>query len=85
MIENYMLYPATITQLVQELRRACDDYNARRITNNDFRELVLYYAQEHPEKIFAGDDYNPTLQIKLGKKRMAMLEKMLEGYQFKIS
>ena len=68
--------------LANELKRVIDDYTARKIGNDDFRDIVFWFASNHPEKIFRREGYNPTLTILLGQRRLDLLKLLLEGYQY---
>lgn len=81
MTDSYLQYPSTIRELVAELKKACDDYFARRITNKEIKEIVLWYATSAPDKLFHGEEFNPTVTILLGKKRIRLITDLLDGYQ----
>jgi len=80
---KYLKYPASIAALAEELSRVVDDYKGRWIGNDDLREIVEWYAQEHPEKLFSGGTYNITMQRKLGKRRLQIIDKTLAAYKAK--
>jgi uncharacterized protein (TIGR04540 family) len=81
MNENYVAYPLSVVAFANELKRAVDDYNSRTITSMELRELVMWWAQTSPEKLFNGDSYNLTVKKLVGVRRLSVVDKMLDGYQ----
>lgn len=82
---NYIAYPETIVKLSKELRKVVDDYISRKITNEELKKIVTFYADTSPEKLFNGMDYNITIKRKIGVKRLRIIEGLLNGYQHKIT
>lgn len=81
MPEKYMLYPMSVLEPSYEMRKAVDDYKARRISSAELQETVLAWANNAPDKFFDGADYKLTLKKVVGVRRMAVVTKMLDGYQ----
>lgn len=79
-----MLYPATVKALAAEIIRACDAYKLRKIGNNEIKELILYYANNYPGMLFNNNELNPTVLNRIGKKRKAIVNKLLEDFQHRI-
>lgn len=84
MDDQYMKYPTTIKTLAGEIKTICNDYNARKITNDQIREIMFWYANKMPEMLFAADNINPTVAAIIGKKRIKLLTDLLDGYQQRI-
>lgn len=78
MNSKYMLYPIKVKDLANELITVCNDYKARRINNSELREIILFFASTHHEKLFNGDDLNPTVKKIIGKKRINLINKILD-------
>lgn len=78
---EYMEFPTTVKELAAEIIKACNDYKARRIGNNKLKQVIMYYAAQFPEKFFNASDLNPTVKKTIGSQRVAIVNKMLEGYQ----
>jgi len=78
---EFMSYPTTVKMLAAELIAACDAYLARKIAEEELRKLIVHYAGNYPEMLFAASTLNPTILNRLGKKRTLLVNKMLEGHQ----
>ena len=42
---DYIAYPSTILELTKELIKIIDDYRARKLTNAEVSEIILFYAE----------------------------------------
>lgn len=80
---EFLLYPTTVKMLASEIIAVCDAYTSRKISNSQLRETIYHYASNCPEKLFDADSLNPTVLNRIGKKRAALVNKLLEGYQYK--
>lgn len=78
---RYMQYPTKVKELAVEIITACNDYKARKIDNDELKEVILYYASKYPDKLFNGPDFNPTIKKMIGKQRIELLNNILEGFQ----
>lgn len=85
MNDSFMAYPTTVKGLATELIKVCDAYKARQISNTDIQEIILWYATKYSDLLFDCEDYNTTVKQKLGKKRISLLDKLLDGYQHRIA
>jgi len=74
---GYELYPATVTDFVPVIKKVISDYKARIITQQEAKEVLTFYAEKHPEKLFDEDDYNKTLKRLIGKKRLDTLDRLI--------
>ena len=77
--------PTTVKLLAAQIIQACDGYIARKLTEKQFRELVVHFASNHGKKLFCITGVNPTVINRIGKKRLELLNIMLEGFQQKLS
>lgn len=71
----------TVKELAGEITAACDAYKRREISAGRLKEIILAYASAYPDKLFNGTDINPTIKAIIGKKRIALLNTMLDGFQ----
>lgn len=78
---EYLKYPKSIVVLASELKRVTNDYDERKIGNDELKEIILWYADKCRDKLFQGQDYNPTLKTIIGKRRIHLLDLILEEYQ----
>jgi len=78
---EFLKYPSSVRGLAVEIKRVMNDYNARKLGNNELREIVLWYANNCGDKFFKGQDYNPTVKAIIGKSRIKVLDMVLDGYQ----
>lgn len=75
--------PTTVKLLAAQIIKACDDYIAFKITEKYLRELFFHYAACHGNKLFSAKGINPTVVNRIGKKRLELLNIMLEGFQLR--
>lgn len=73
--------PTTVKLLANQIILACDGYIALKMTEKQFRELITHYASQHGKKLFAKNGLNPTVTIRIGKKRAELINIMLSGFQ----
>lgn len=78
---DYIAYPSTIVGMANELIKIIDDYKARRISNVELKEIIMFYAETNPKKLFNGSEYNITIKRKIGKSRLDIIDTLLIGYQ----
>lgn len=81
---EFLKYPKSIRALAKEINRVTNDYDARKIGNDELKEIMLWYATKCPDKLFKGLAYNPTLKQIIGKRRIALLDIILDGHQLNI-
>jgi uncharacterized protein (TIGR04540 family) len=84
MTQEYLLFPTSVKSLAFEIKAACNDYYARKISNDQIREVILGYAENVPEKLFFANDLNPTVKTIIGKKRIDLINGLLSGYQLRL-
>ena len=78
---EYLQYPHSIVALAKEIRRIANDYNARKITNDELRDIFLWYSDKCPGKLFQGDDYNTSVKQIIGKRRIELLDMVFDSQQ----
>ena len=79
---DYIKHPTSIKILIQELKRICDDYIARTIPEDVLRYYVQFWAANSSRLLFNGNEgFNPTVQQRIGTKRLKLVNRMLEGMQ----
>jgi len=81
---NILRNPTTVKMLASQLILACDGYISQKLTEKQFKELLLHYASCHGNKLFSVKNLNPTVCNRLGKKRISLINVMLDGFQYKI-
>ena len=81
MTDRYMMYPTGVIELANELKKAVSDYKARLISTSELQEIVLFWAHNSPENLFDGSDYKLTVKKVVGSRRMAVVDKILDGFQ----
>lgn len=81
---EYLKYPTTVKLLAGEIIKVCNDYNARKINNDEIKEIILWYATKMPDKLFMANDLNPTIKKIIGSKRIFLINTLLDGYQTSI-
>ena len=81
---EYQQYPSSVKDLAKEIKRACDDYNARRITNDQIREIIFWYATHQADRLFAAENLNPTVRLIIGKRREKLVNDLLDGFQSRL-
>lgn len=80
---DYIKHTTTIKVLIQELKRISDDYLARKISEDTLRYYIQYWATNSGHLLFVGSNtFNPTVQQRIGSKRLKLVEQMLEGMQY---
>lgn len=76
--------PTTVKSLAIQLIEACDTYVALKMPEKQFKELIIHYASQHGKKLFSHNGLNPTITIRIGKKRVELVNIMLVGFQNKL-
>ena len=80
MNNKYILYPSTVKDLAAEIKTICDDYFARRLSNDEIQNLIIGYAETEADKLFERDSINPTISKIIGKKRLDIVLKILSNH-----
>lgn len=80
-MKDVLKNPTTVKLLASQIILACDYYIAKKMSENQLKELVFHYANKHGKKLFSKAGLNPTIENRIGKKRLELLEIMLDGIQ----
>lgn len=74
--------PTTIKLLAEQIKLASDAYISKQIDEKTLREIIYHFAKYHGSKLFSIDGgMNPTIINRIGKKRLKLLNIMLDGFQ----
>lgn len=79
--------PTTVKMLAAQIILASDQYVSKKMPEKEYRELIIYFANHHGRKLFSysnSKNLNPTILNRIGKKRTALVELMLSGYQISL-
>ena len=80
-MEKYLQSPHGRKGLATEAKKLVDDYLARKLSLEEAQEQVAHWALNSGIFMFEGEEWNPTFALNVGKKRLAILEKMLPQTQ----
>ena len=80
--KEYIIFHKNVVHLAKEINRAFNDYWNRELSEIELKELLWKWAGTG--KLFKGNDYNKSLKRLVGKERVRIMDKLLEGYQRKI-
>lgn len=75
--------PTTIKMLAKQVITACDEYTSLKMTEKSFRELIIYYAINHSDKLFYVNELNPTILNRIGKRRTRLVKLMISDLQIR--
>lgn len=81
MIDNYIKNPKSVQSLSCELKKICDSYWTGNESEPVLREYVHYVAKHNKLLENNGRDINRSIRTIIGKRRVALVLRMLEGYQ----
>jgi uncharacterized protein (TIGR04540 family) len=81
---DFLLYPTTVKMLAAEVNSACDAYTSRKISAQELQAVIWHYAKHYPKMLFNAQDLNPTVLNRIGKRRALLVNKMLDGYQYRL-
>lgn len=76
--------PTTVKMLSSQILLACDEYISRKLSEKQLKELLFHYAYNHGNKLFSIKGINPTIVNRIGKRRLELVNIMLQGFQQKI-
>lgn len=79
---DYVGYPMTIGIMVRELKKIIDDYQDKKLTNEEIKTILRFYAETSTNKIFKDDKLNITVQRKIGQFRIEVLEAIYKELGF---
>ena len=78
---DYLKYPRSVVALAGEINRVVNDYDARKINNDQMSEIILWYANNLPGKLFKGQDYLNTIKKYCGARRVELMNTVLREHQ----
>lgn len=78
---EFLKNPTTVKVLAAQIIKACDNYIALKIPEKQLKDLIVYYASKHGKKLFSRVGLNPTIENRIGKKRIEIVNIMLSGFQ----
>lgn len=85
MAVDYIKYPPSTKILIDEFKRATDDYLARRIAETEYMYIVRLWVDKCGSLMFQGpNEYLASFKQRAGEKRIKVLENMLQGHQRRI-
>lgn len=73
--------PKTMKDLAKEIMSCTDLYWCGDLSEAECREFINYTALHHKLLVKNGTDINPTVKIIIGRRRVELIEKFIEGYQ----
>lgn len=77
--------PTSVKMLAEQLKLASDSYISSKMTENEYREIIYHFARNHGKKLFSiHGTLNPTIVNRIGKKRIELLNIMLQGFQISL-
>ena len=76
--------PKTVKDLAGEIIKVCDGYWSRNINENEAKDLINYWSKDEAIKLFKGKELNSTVTKIIGKRRVELINKWLEGTQIKL-
>jgi len=77
-------HPKNVKALGEEIKKACDMYWGREISEIQLKEIFFYWASKEGRRFFQEQDYRPAIKQIIGKRRLELVDRMLEGFQFRI-
>lgn len=78
---DFLRHPQTVRLLAEEIIKVCNDHKARRINDKTLQEIILYWATYEGEKLFNGNEFSSSIVKIVGKRRINLLGKLLNGFQ----
>ena len=81
---EFLKNPTTVKMLSAQILLACDEYISRKLSEKQFKELLFHYAHNHGNKLFSLKGINPTIVNRIGKRRLELVNIMLQGFQQRI-
>lgn len=80
-MEEIIKNPKTIKSLANEIISVCNNYWSRKLSEENAKNYILYWSKHESKKLFKGNHLNSTITKIVGKKRVDLLNKWLEGTQ----
>ena len=81
-MEIYIMHPSSVKGLAAEITKVCNDYYARKLSEQELKRVICHWANSYGTMLFAGPNcFNPTIMKIIGTKRLRLMETMLDGFQ----
>ncbi len=77
---DFIKHPKTIVSLSDEIKKACDAYWDREISDEELREILLYWSDKEKDKLFVDNEYRPLIVRLIGKRRRDLLDTILKDF-----
>lgn len=78
MESKYLKYPSSIKALIVEIKKLCDDYTNKKITENEVKEFIDCWIYYFGENFYFNGEFNPTVKARIGSKRMKLIKSIIE-------
>lgn len=72
-------FVTTVVELAEEIKKVCDYYKQGRVTEDELKEYLQYWAEHDDDKFFKDGNYNTSISKIIGKKRIEIIDKVLKG------
>jgi uncharacterized protein (TIGR04540 family) len=79
-VSDIIKNPKNVKELGREIRKVCDGYWGRELSEEDAKEMVAYWVKHENRKLFKAEELNPTIRIVIGLKREELILKWIEGF-----
>lgn len=76
---EYVAYPSTVVNFSYELKKIVNDYQNKKLSNAEITEIIKFYAETQPEKLFTNNEFNVTVRRLVGKKRLDVVDTLLKN------
>jgi len=80
-MNDIMRNPETVKSLAHEIKKVCDGYWSRQISEDNAKKYMTYWAVHEGKKLFKGKEFNSTLSMIIGKRRIDLISNWLEVTQ----
>jgi uncharacterized protein (TIGR04540 family) len=83
---HYPKHPRTIEELALELKKVVDDHRNHIISDETLEDVIHYWSANEGDKLFddEGNNIRSTIQFRIGKRRVALIKKILDGFPRRI-
>jgi uncharacterized protein (TIGR04540 family) len=83
-IDEIIRNPKSIKAMAEEIKKLCDGYWSRKISEAEAKEIVIYWSRSQGGKLFKATELNSTITKIIGMKRIVLINKWLDGTQIKL-
>ena len=78
MNSKYLKYPPTVKALINEIKKICDDYINKEISEEVVKEFVDSWITHLGKNFYHDGEFNTTVKARIGAKRMMLLKTIIE-------